>query len=54
MCDAGENLTPAARTLLGALLGEMRATVAEMYDADPDDVVIGPVDFGTDAVEVAP
>lgn len=44
MCRA--DIHPDARALLGSLLGDMAATLADDAGLRPEDVLIGPVDFG--------
>ncbi len=46
MCQSAEHLTPRARVLVGQIFDQLRTNVAAMYDCDPADVQIGPVDFG--------
>ena len=44
MCRA--DIAPAARGLLGQILGDMATRLADQFDVPAESVVIGPVDFG--------
>lgn len=48
MCRS-EGLTPKSTDLLGALLESLRTGLARRHDCDPDEITIGPVDFGPPA-----
>jgi len=42
------NVDPAARGALASLLGDMAAGLAEVVGCRPEDISIGPGDFGDD------
>lgn len=46
MCRS--DIHPAAREQLGNLLTSMATKLADSVGANPDEVVIGPVDFGAE------
>jgi hypothetical protein len=49
MCRA--DVHPDARAALAAVLIDMRGVLAAQADVDPDEVRIGPVDFGPEEGE---
>jgi hypothetical protein len=46
MCTV--DVRPEAQELLGDLLRRLGDALARQYDCDPSEIVVGPVDFGTE------
>lgn len=46
MCRGADGLTPRARELVGYMLGQLTARLADEYGCDPAEITVGPVDIG--------